>query len=115
MAAQLHGSLGATGSIRLGESGEGTVTRWVIQLSGTFVGTLIVEAIVKGTNPALVMSTNKTAIATTNMTSGSVVAGATGYTAPIIFWVDATGLDLQVTCSAYTSGTLVVDGYIQRG
>ena len=115
MAAQFHGTLGSAASLRLGESGEGTVCRWVVQLSGTFVGTLIVEAILKGTNPALVMSTNKTAIATTNMTSGAVVVGATGYGAPIIFWVDATGLDLQLTCSAYTSGTLVLDAYIQRG
>ncbi len=114
MAAQLQGPAGlltATGTVRLGSAGEGTVGRWVFHVSGTWTGTLLAQGYVKESSRT---SADLTSLAIVNMTSGATVAGGTGTTANGIFWCDATGLDVTLSWTR-SSGSIQIDAYVARG
>lgn len=77
-----------------------------VQVTGTFVGTLVFEATVDGTNYV--------AVAAKDLASGTG-ALVTSVTAPAILQIDVRGIKcLQARCSAYTSGTAVVSWVTER-
>ena len=122
-----NGSITATGATRLGTQAMGSVGRWIVQLSGTWAATIKFEGIVEqvaapagGANgdaqgSGLTLASNATGIATTNITTQAVVSGATGVTANGLYWVDGSGMDVQIDCTAFTSGTIVWDAREVRG
>ena len=72
-----------------------------IQVTGTWAGTLVIEATLDGTVYV--------ALAFINANTGATVSGATGFTANGIYRTELVGvLKARVRCSAYTSGTAVV-------
>jgi hypothetical protein len=90
-------SLGAADAAAVLENRGGLDGDVVVQLSGTFVGTVTFEATLNGTNYV-------TCEAQPIAGGASVTtAAATG-----IWRLRATGLKARVRCSAYTSGTIVV-------
>ncbi len=110
--ASLTGTIGSATSARLGDTGGSPkiVGRWIVQLSGTWVGTVLFEGIVRdtadGANP-LTLASNKYALTFQDVALTTQTAGATGTTANGIFSVVADGMNVQLRCSAYTSGTIV--------
>lgn len=87
-----------TGAIGLGDGSDSVASTIAIQISGTFSATLTFQATVDGTNYVAILATDATAGST-----------ATTATAPAIVRIDATGFkDVQVNCTAYTSGTAVL-------
>lgn len=94
-----NGSLTAAQDVvELAQPGTATV---MVQLTGTFVGTVVFEVNVdQGASPTWGATKAQT------VSDGSIVTSAT---APGVFRVDVSGArEFRVRCSAYTSGTVVV-------
>lgn len=96
------GSLGAQDAEVAFEVADGHSESVVFQLSGTFAGTVVLEATaMNDPSPTYV------AIQITNLNSGTAAGNAT---AAGLYRADLTGIrKAKVRCSAYTSGTIVVN------
>lgn len=100
---------GVANGVRLGDAGSSSVTTWCVQITGnaaTFTGKF--AGILRDAGSTLAHGTDDIDLSFTNATSGSVVAGGTGFTANGIYWVRADGCDVVVYCSAIASGTMEV-------
>jgi hypothetical protein len=79
-------------------SNNGNVGTAAVSLQGTFVGTAVVEGSVDGTNYSILAILSSTTATQTWVTSA---------TAPGIWVVNVAGFsNIQIRCSAYTSGTI---------
>lgn len=99
-------SLDTTGVVDLGEAAEGVVGSWVLQVSGTFSGSLVLRKKLKGSSVA-----NASAPTTsyTNFSTDTAVAAGTAITAGgAVYKVECDGCTLILDYTA-TSGTMVVE------
>jgi hypothetical protein len=104
----LTGSLASVTTASLGDAAADGVSWFVVQIVGTFVGTVGFTGTVDGTNYKTLAF----------VTVGSTAPGTpvTSITAPDICKVDANGLtDVKVNVSAYTSGTITYFARPTRG
>lgn len=98
-------NLTATGTTNLGDTGEGIVGSWVLQVSGTFSGSLVLRKKVKGSSVADGSAPTTYYI---NHATGESVAANTAITAAALVLVPCAGCDLVLSYTA-TSGTCVVE------
>lgn len=97
--------LDTTGTLSLGNADEGLVGTWVLQVSGTFSGSLVLRKKVWRSTVA-----NASAATTIyqNFASGSDVAAGTAITGAGLFKVLCDGCELVLDYTA-TSGTMVIE------
>lgn len=89
----------------LGSSREGVVSSWVLGISGTFVGSMILRKRLRGGSVALASAG---ACWYTNVLTNTAVAAGTAITAAGVYVVQADGCDIGLDFT-YTSGSLVLE------
>jgi Zn-dependent M28 family amino/carboxypeptidase len=98
-------AIAASGDVTPNFAGGETANTGVVQITGTFVGTLSFEATVDGTNYV--------PVAAEPVAGGASVTSATG---PGLWRIRAGGFhSLRVRCSAFTSGAPVVTTDVEQG
>jgi hypothetical protein len=103
-------TLTTSGNVDVGDTGWGQGGTWVLQVSGTWTGTIKAQGIIKETADLatpLTLGSNAVDLAIVNATSGATVAGGTGTTANGIFFVRADGLSLRFNYAAGTGSPIL--------
>lgn len=97
--------LDTTGVVNVGEAAEGAVGSWIMEVSGTFSGSLALRKKIRRGRVA-----DASALGTyyTNFDAGTSVASGTAITAAGLFSIPCDGCDLILDYTA-TSGTMVVE------
>lgn len=101
-------SLDTTGTLELGDAAVGAVGSWILQVSGTFVGSLVLKKKIVGGATAIASATN-TFYFNFGTSGATEVAAGTAITAAGIFKVPCDGCSLVLSYTA-TSGTMIVEG-----
>lgn len=101
----LTARLDTTGSLSLGDAHESLVGSWVLQVSGTFSGSLVLRKKVRG---SVVADASAPTTDYVNFASGNPVAAGTAITAAGLFKVLVDGCALILDYTA-TSGEMVVE------
>ena len=97
--------LDTTGTVEVGDAANGAVGSWVLQISGTFSGSLVLKKKIVGGAVAVASATNTYY---TNFAAGTDVAAGTALTGDGILKVPCDGCSLVLSYTA-TSGTMVVE------
>jgi hypothetical protein len=97
--------LDTTGQFVLGDADEGLVSSWVLQVSGTFSGSLVLR---KEVRQSTVPAASAPTTTYENFASGNPVAAGTAITAAGLFKVLCDGCSLILDYTA-TSGVMVVE------
>lgn len=97
--------LNTTGVVEVGDAASGAVGSWVLQISGTFSGSLVLKKKIYGGNVA---ASSATSTYYTNFAAGTDVAAGTALTAAGILKVPCDGCSL-VFDYTHTSGEMVVE------
>lgn len=97
--------LDTTGTLNLGEPAYGAVGSWVLQLSGTFSGSLTLR---KKARRSTVADASAATTNYENFATGTAVAAGTALTGAGLLKVACDGCDLVLDYTA-TSGTMVVE------
>lgn len=98
-------NLTATQVVNLGDAREGVVSSWVLGVSGTFVGSMILRKRMRGGSVAVASAGQ---CWYTNALTNTAVAAGVAITAGGIYVVQADGCDIIIDY-AYTSGSLVLE------
>ena len=94
------GTINAVAAHVLGDASDAIVSRWAVQMvSSSFVGTVIIKGRVTGSAMAFV------AIAYVDLADGSTKSASLVDTGGI-YLIDASGLDVELDCTAFSSGSL---------
>lgn len=97
--------LDTTGVVSLGEAADGYVGSWVLQISGTFTGSLVLRKKVRG---SVVADASAATTWYTLMNTDTATAAGTALTAAALLKVACDGCALILDYTA-TSGTMVVE------
>lgn len=97
--------LDTTGTMNLGEAAEAVIGSWVLQVSGTFSGSLVLR---KKVRRSVVLDASAPDTYYVNYATGATVTAATAITAAGLFKVPCDGCDLILSYT-HTSGQMVVE------
>lgn len=97
------GTIDAAGQTDIGDAAGGSVSRWAIQFTvpSAFSGSVTIKGRVRGSG------NDPVAIAYVDFADGTTKTAA--ITGAALLLVDASGLDVELDCTAYTSGELQYD------
>lgn len=101
-------SLDTTGNLEMGDAAVGAVGSWVLQVSGTFSGSLVLKKKIVGGATAVASASN-TYYFNFASSGATEVAAGTAITAAGLFKVPCDGCSLVLNYTA-TSGTMIVEG-----